>query len=88
MPENKKKKAGRPKKHPEKEFDTVNEQTVDKLEMSKKEENQQITIEDLGEKYKRTYDKIMQADSHSGRDEDSRYINTTAMQYNKLNPFF
>ena len=43
MPENKKKKAGRPKKHPEKEFDTVNEQTVDKLEMSEKEENQQIT---------------------------------------------
>ena len=87
MPENKKKKAGRPKKHPEKEFDTVNEQTVDKLEMSKKEENQQITIEDLGEKYKRTYNKIMQADSHSRRDEDSGYINATAMQYNKLNPF-
>ena len=87
MPENKKKKAGRPKKHPEKEFDTVDEQTVDKLEMSKKQENQQITIEDLGIKYKNTFNKIMQADSHRRGEEDSRYINATAMQYNKLNPF-
>ena len=35
MPENKKKKAGRPKKHPEKEFDTVNEQKVSKYSRSK-----------------------------------------------------
>ena len=86
MPETKKKKAGRPKKHPEKEFDTVDEQTVDKLEMSRKEENP-ITIDDLGARYQRTYNKIMQADSHRNDGEDARYISSTAMQYNKLNPF-
>ena len=86
MPETKKKKAGRPKKHPEKEFDTVDEQTVDKLEMSRKEENS-ITIDDLGARYQRTYNKIMQADSHRNDGEDARYISSTAMQYNKLNPF-
>lgn len=88
MPETKKKKAGRPKKHPEKEFDVIDEQSVEKLEMSKKEDdNKIITIEDLGHRYKQTYDRVMQADSHRSGEEDARYINATAMQYNKLNPF-
>ena len=86
MPETKKKKAGRPRKHPEKEFDTVDEQSVEKLEMSEKESGI-ITLEDLGARYQKTYNKIMQADSHRSGEEDSRYINATAMQYNKLNPF-
>lgn len=86
MPETKKKKAGRPRKHPEKEFDTVDEQSVEKLEMSEKEPGI-ITLEDLGARYQKTYNKIMQADSHRSGEEDSRYINATAMQYNKLNPF-
>jgi len=86
MPETKKKKAGRPKKHPEKEFDTVDEQNVEKLEMSEKEPGI-ITLEDLGARYQKTYNRIMQADSHRSGEEDSRYINATAMQYNKLNPF-
>lgn len=86
MPENKKKRPGRPKKHPEKEFDTVDEQSVDRLEMSEKEKDH-ITIESLSDRYIKTYNRVMQADSHRHGEEDSQYINATAMQYNKLNPF-
>ena len=87
MPENEKKKTGRPKKHPEKEFDTVDEQSVDKLEMSKKGDDAPITLVDLGARYKKTFDMIMNADAHGASGEAAKYISTTAMQYNKLNPF-
>lgn len=76
----KKKKAGRPKKHPDKDFDVVDEKSVDRLEMDKKEF---LTVEDMGRRFRSSYFQIMQAD----REDKSGVMATTALQYNKLNPF-
>lgn len=74
------KKVGRPKNNPVID-DIVDEQSQDRLDMTKKDETDSyISIEDLGKRWNKAFNDMAQLDGESG-------IQTVAAKWNKLNPF-
>lgn len=75
----KKKTVGRPKRNPVIEI-PVDEKNQDRLDMNQKEKDQYITIDDLGNRWKKLFDQMASLEGTAG-------IGTVATQWNKLNPF-
>lgn len=71
------KKLGRPK-NPRPEEGYVSEESIERLEMEKKQEK--ITIDDLTARWNKTFTRIAQLNGRDG-------ISTVAEHWNKLNPF-
>lgn len=73
----KKKPIGRPKKNIPDEESMVDEKSIDRLDMEKKEN---IDIEEITKKWQSTFDKIAEVSA-------SQNVSTTVAKWNKLNPF-
>ena len=81
----KKNKIGRPKKNADEKLEVVDEQSVQTLDMSKKDSASIITIDDMRQEYRNTYSKILSAAGYYPNSYSP--ITNIISTYTKLNPF-